>query len=65
MREWTGNPRPGTAFANFFGDLKKPRKQRKFRYPEFKKKALAQSFALWVDQSVPNCRHSGQSRRHG
>jgi putative transposase len=36
----------GAAFANFFRDLKKPRKERKFRYPKFKKKALNESFAL-------------------
>jgi hypothetical protein len=31
-------------FANFFRDLKKPRKQRKFRYPEFKKKSVGSEF---------------------
>jgi putative transposase len=40
----------GIAFANFFRDSKKPRKQGKFRYPKFKKKRLNESFALWVDQ---------------
>ena len=25
MRQWTGNPRPRTVFANFFRDRKKPR----------------------------------------
>jgi putative transposase len=40
----------GAAFANFFRDLKKPRQERKFRYPKFKKKALNESFALWNDQ---------------
>lgn len=40
----------GAAFANFFRDCKKPRKQRKFRYPRFKKKRLNESFDLWVDQ---------------
>jgi len=40
----------GTAFANFFRDCKKPRKQRHFHYPRFKKKALNESFALWIDQ---------------
>jgi len=40
----------GTAFTNFFRDCKKPRRQRKFRYPRFKKKALNQSFSLWNDQ---------------
>ena len=40
----------GAAFANFFRDCKKPRKQRRFRYPRFKKKARNESFALWNDQ---------------
>lgn len=40
----------GTAFANFFRDCKKPKKQRRFRYPRFKKKSLNESFALWNDQ---------------
>ena len=40
----------GAAFSNFFRDLKKPRKQRHFRYPRFKKKRLNESFALWNDQ---------------
>jgi putative transposase len=40
----------GAAFTNFFRDCKKPRKQRRFRYPKFKKKSLNQSFALWNDQ---------------
>ena len=40
----------GAAFANFFRDCKKPRSQRHFHYPKFKKKALNQSFALWNDQ---------------
>ena len=40
----------GTAFANFFRDCKKPRKQRNFRYPKFKKKRLNESFELRVDQ---------------
>jgi putative transposase len=40
----------GTAFANFLRDCKKPRKQRHFRYPNFKKKRLNESFGLWVDQ---------------
>ena len=38
------------AFANFFRDVKKPKAQRKFRYPTFKKKAINESFALWNDQ---------------
>jgi putative transposase len=40
----------GTAFSNFFRDCKRPRKQRKFRYPRFKRKSLNESFALWNDQ---------------
>jgi transposase len=40
----------GTAFANFFRDCKKPRKQRNFRYPKFKKKRLNESFELWVER---------------
>ena len=40
----------GTAFNNFFRDLKKPKQDRHFRYPKFKKKALNESFALWNDQ---------------
>jgi putative transposase len=40
----------GTAFANFFRDLKKPKKQRRFQYPTRKRKSLDQSFALWIDQ---------------
>jgi hypothetical protein len=34
----------GAAFANFFRDCKKPRNQRHFRYPRFKKKRLNESF---------------------
>lgn len=40
----------GTAFTNFFRDCKKSRRQRQFHYPRFKKKALNESFALWIDQ---------------
>jgi putative transposase len=40
----------GAAFANFFRDCKKPRNQRHFPYPQFKKKSLNQSSALWNDQ---------------
>ena len=40
----------GAAFANFFRDLKKPKKQRRFRHPRFKKKRMDQGFALWNDQ---------------
>jgi putative transposase len=39
----------GTAFSNFFRDCKRPKEQRHFRYPRFKKKALNESFALWND----------------
>ena len=41
----------GTAFANFLRDCKKPRKQRRFRYPRFKKKALNESFACGTTSS--------------
>jgi transposase len=41
---------PGTASANFLHDCKKPRQQRRFRYPRFKNKARNESFALWTDQ---------------
>lgn len=34
----------GTAFYNFFGDLKKPKHERHFRYPTFKKKGDHDSF---------------------
>jgi putative transposase len=40
----------GAAFANFFRDCKKPRKQRHFRYPTTRKKQLNEGFALWNDQ---------------
>jgi putative transposase len=40
----------GTAFGNFFRDLKKPKKLRRARYPRFKRKSLDQGFALWNDQ---------------
>lgn len=40
----------GTAFSNFFSDLKKPKKDRHFRYPKFKKRGVKDSFALWNDQ---------------
>ena len=40
----------GAAFSNFFRDCKKPKRERHFRYPKFKKKALNESFALWNDQ---------------
>jgi len=34
----------GRAFSNFFKDLKKPKKQRRFGYPQFKKKGEHDSF---------------------
>lgn len=40
----------GTAFANFFRDVKKPRGTRKARYPKFKSKRNDNGFALWNDQ---------------
>jgi len=40
----------GAAFANFFRDCKKPRRQQRFHGPRFKKKQLNESFALWNDQ---------------
>ncbi len=40
----------GTAFTNFFRDCKKPKKQRRFRYPKFKSKRSDNGFALWNDQ---------------
>ena len=40
----------GTAFKNFFEGLKKPKGQRRVKYPKFKKKGQRDSFALWNDQ---------------
>jgi putative transposase len=40
----------GKAFTNFFRDVKKPKKERRFLYPSFKRKALNEGFALWNDQ---------------
>jgi putative transposase len=40
----------GTAFANFFRDLKKPKKERHFHYPVLKRKRHDETFALWNDQ---------------
>jgi putative transposase len=40
----------GTAYSNFFRDLKKPKSQRKAGRPKFKKKGQGDSFALWNDQ---------------
>jgi putative transposase len=34
----------GRAFSNFFNDLKKPKKERRFGYPQFKKKGIHDSF---------------------
>lgn len=40
----------GTAYANFFRDLKKPKGARRARFPRFKSKRSDNSFALWNDQ---------------
>lgn len=40
----------GTAFENFFRDLKKPKKERRFRYPKLKKKGVHDSFQLSNDK---------------
>jgi putative transposase len=40
----------GTAFANFFRDLKKPKGKRRARFPRFKSKRSDNGFALWNDQ---------------
>lgn len=40
----------GRAFANFFRDLKKPKGQRRARFPHFKSKRSDNGFALWNDQ---------------
>ena len=40
----------GTAFANFFRDLKKPNGKRRARFPRFKSKRSDNGFALWNDQ---------------
>lgn len=40
----------GTAFANFFRDVKKPKGARKSRFPRFKSKRNPGSFALFNDQ---------------
>ena len=39
----------GRAFDSFFRDLRKPKKERHSRYPQFKKKGRRDSFALWND----------------
>lgn len=40
----------GTAFANFFRDIKKPKGKRRFRFPKFKNKRSDNGFALFNDQ---------------
>jgi len=40
----------GTAFANFFRDLKKPKAQRRAKYPRFKRKSLDESFYIDSDK---------------
>ena len=40
----------GTAFTNFFRDVKKPKGQRRFRFPKFKSKRQDNGFALYNDQ---------------
>ena len=40
----------GTAFSNFFRDLKKPKGTRRARFPRFKSKRNDNGFALWNDQ---------------
>ena len=40
----------GTAFTNFFRDLRKPKGQRRARFPRFKSKRSDNGFALWNDQ---------------
>lgn len=40
----------GAAFSNFFRDLKKPKRQRRFRFPKYKSKRSDNGFALWNDQ---------------
>lgn len=40
----------GTAFANFFRDLRKAKGARRARFPRFKSKRCDNGFALWNDQ---------------
>lgn len=40
----------GAAFTNFFRDLRKQKKQRRFRFPKYKNKRSDNGFALWNDQ---------------
>lgn len=40
----------GTAFNNFFRDLKKPKGSKKARFPRFKSKRSDNGFSLWNDQ---------------
>jgi len=62
MREVTKKaPQPaiknlGTAFKNFFADLKKPKRQRQFHYPRFKKKGEHDGFRAdnGTDKNHPN-----------
>lgn len=44
----------GSAFSNFFRDLKKPKGAHKARFPRFKKKRAGEGFALWNDQFAVN-----------
>src|SRR5262252_2574355 len=46
----------GTAFKNYFADLKKPKRQRRFRHPQFKKKGKHDSFRAdnGADKDHPN-----------
>ena len=46
----------GTAFKNYFADLKKPKRQRRFRHPQVKKKGKHDSFRAdnGADKDHPN-----------
>src|SRR5215469_6502634 len=46
----------GTAFKNYFADLKKPKRQRRFDHPQFKKKGKHDSFRAdnGADKDHPN-----------
>jgi putative transposase len=46
----------GTAFKNYFADLKKPKRRRRFHYPQFKKKGKHDSFRAdnGPDKDHPN-----------
>ncbi len=55
-----------TAFPNFSRDLKEAAQAAEIPLSQVQgKRALNESFALWADRSVPDCRHRGQSRRRG